>query len=83
MMKRIAGLIAIVALGAGAGALAGCPTEVSEDNIQRCCICLTDESCLNEGTTTADCREEITGDGTTDYDLDCQLDACFNECDFL
>ncbi len=83
MSKWFAGLFATMVLGAALGMLAGCPTQISDDNIQRCCICLTDEGCLSDGTTTASCRSDITNDGTTDYDLDCELDACFNECDFL
>ncbi len=84
MAKRIVVLVASVIMLLGAlGVLAGCPAAISDDNVQRCCICLTDEGCLNDGTTTAICREDITNDGTTDYDLDCQLDVCFGECDFL
>ena len=84
MANRVVVLLAsmIVLLGV-LGMLGGCPTQISDDNVQRCCICLTDEGCLNDGTTTASCRSDVTNDGTTDFDLDCQLDVCFGECDFL
>ena len=55
----------------------------SDDEIQRCCICLADGDCLGGDEWVASCRQAITeGDGF-DYDLDCQLDHCANECDFL
>jgi hypothetical protein len=83
MAKRVVVLFASMIVLTGVLMLGGCPTQMSDDNVQRCCICLTDEGCLNDGTTTASCRSDITNDGTTDYDLDCQLDVCFGECDFL
>jgi hypothetical protein len=64
-------------------AVAGCGVStVSNEMVLRCCYCLVAQDCL-EGIDEMTCREDIAESGDSDFDVDCQVEGCGAECDFL
>lgn len=65
------------------GGMACLDTEITDDDRQRCCTCLSEAECLEADATISSCRDELTNDGDTEFDSDCEESNCDRECDFL
>ncbi len=77
-------VIGTLLVGGLALAISAClSNEITNDDRQRCCTCLYQSECLEDGATTTTCRDELTNEGSTEFDPDCESDNCGRECDFL
>jgi len=83
--QRLVCIVGCVALGLLVPlSLAGClDSTITNDDRHRCCTCLFQGECLEDGATVASCRGELTNDGSTEFDPDCETEHCGRECDFL
>ncbi len=81
-MAKSASWVMVAAAGLMLAATA-CPVStVTSEMVARCCTCLDTQACL-EGIDEVMCREDVADHGDSQFNLDCQVENCHVECEFL